>query len=97
MFDVFIFLVVILIILFILGFVFDYEIGAQSIFGGLAILYAFRAFMEWKYDKKRKNYILTLVGSIALLVMFIGITLFTFPKEISHTAYCIYVFRGWCD
>ncbi|WP_026905854.1 DUF4181 domain-containing protein [Paucisalibacillus globulus] len=41
-------------------------------FGFGFILFATRAFMEYKFDREDKQYLLTLVWAIGLLVMFVG-------------------------
>lgn len=40
---------------------------------GIIVLYGFRAFMEWKYEKETKRYIISVMTSICLLIYLIGV------------------------
>ena len=41
------------------------------LFGGMSVLYAFRAYMEWKFERKSKRYILSIIDSSAYIIIFI--------------------------
>ena len=43
---------------------------------GLILLYGFRAFMEWKFEKDSKQYILSILTSSFLLIILLGVELF---------------------
>lgn len=78
-------IILMVVLFFLLTFVFDHRLKAHYFLGGIAILFAFRGIMEWKNIKETKQYLLTFLNSSLLLILFIGITLFTLPKEISYT------------
>jgi len=67
----------------ILGFVYRIDLP-HYIFWILGALYAFRTFVEWKYNQKSKQYILTFINSILMFVLFIGLLLLSYPKEMTH-------------
>lgn len=53
----------------------------------LTALYGFRALMEWKFEKSSKRYILSILASTFLLVLFLGMELiFTNPVPINLNA-----------
>ncbi|MBD1383622.1 DUF4181 domain-containing protein [Metabacillus arenae] len=69
-------IVLALVLLFLIGFVFNYRLEPHYFVGIISILFAFRAFMEWKFEKVSRQYILSILATSALLVIFIGIELF---------------------
>jgi hypothetical protein len=81
--------------IFIIMFLFLFFIGPLQphyIFLGLIIpLGSYRTFMEWKYDKASKQFVLSLFNTAIFLIAFTGILLFTLPKNIDHT-YSAYIF-----
>ena len=39
---------------------------------GMVLLFVFRAFMEWIYERDLKKYIITILASLFLLISFVG-------------------------
>lgn len=65
-----------LVVLYLIGFVYVNPLKPHYFFMALAVLYSFRAFMEWKFEKVLKLYIISMLSSSGFLVIFIGIELF---------------------
>lgn len=49
---------------------FDYINMGYLIFIFLVVLHIFRTFMEWKYDKESKEYVISFIGFICLMISF---------------------------
>ncbi|WP_445677916.1 DUF4181 domain-containing protein [Robertmurraya sp. FSL R5-0851] len=65
----------ILVFTFLFSFVFRYNVGVHYFIGALSVLFAFRGYMEWKYNKLEKQYIFSILTSITFIISFIGIEL----------------------
>lgn len=65
-----------LIILFLIGFVFEYGLKPQYPVVILSTILLVRALFERKYIKDSKRHVLSILTSSALFIMFIGIELF---------------------
>jgi|GEM_PF-3038703 len=50
--------------------------GNLAIFSGPGILFAFRAFIEWKLDKTTKRFLVSIIDSIAFIIMALGVLFF---------------------
>lgn len=48
-------------------------------------LFGYRAFKQYRQDKSTKQFVRTMVDSIAFFVLFIGIVVMSYPREIHHT------------
>ncbi|MEY8348102.1 DUF4181 domain-containing protein [Bacillus cereus] len=48
----------------------DYENIGYLFFIFFIALYVFRTFMEWKYDKESKEYVISFLGVICLMISF---------------------------
>ena len=68
---------VLLIVIFcIIGFVYPKRLEPHNILVLLTVLSSFRSFMEWKFNKQSKQYILYILNSSVFLLVFIGFELF---------------------
>ncbi|RXJ00234.1 DUF4181 domain-containing protein [Anaerobacillus alkaliphilus] len=82
---------IILIMLFILYLVGPDQSEYAVIFGFIIPLGLYQLFMEWKYDRASNHYRLTIVNISFLIIAFVGLLIFTFPKTINET-YQIFIF-----
>lgn len=67
--------------------IFIYPTGIEPFYAFIipvAIL-VFRAFMEWKYEKESRRYVLSLLHSTMVLILFCSLILFSLPKDINTT------------
>lgn len=62
--------------LFIIGFVYSGRLENHFFLASLIVLYTFRAFMEWKFKKASKKYILSILTISLFLVIFIVLKVF---------------------
>ncbi|CAM3430611.1 DUF4181 domain-containing protein [Cytobacillus oceanisediminis] len=69
--------VVILIGLFLLGFVFKYDYRPSYLIVSFLIIFAARGIMEWKYEKESRLYFLSVLSIATLFIVFLGFEFLT--------------------
>ena len=79
-------IVLVIVILGIMYVIADIVNPIYFVFAFQGLLWGLRALFEWKYRKDSKEHIPHALYSIAFLVVFFLLIVFTLPKEINHTA-----------
>ncbi|MDW7672831.1 MAG: DUF4181 domain-containing protein [Bacillota bacterium] len=62
--------------LFVFGFIFDQRLEPHYFIGALGIFFAFRALMEWIFDRSSRRYTLSILDSLTCIVIFFQFFLF---------------------